>query len=148
MKKKAFPKKYVDIDIKDLGFFKYADDGIAFRFWSDPSQEVIYTLMKTTIFATKEEVIAMNDEEKERLNRSFMECATELIIDCNIEGLSFNTPEETEESFYHPALPWSFLFEIIQQYIIRLMTEHNRLKKTLSRLAETASSGENKNKKE
>lgn len=144
MDKKPFPKITINLKLGELGILKYPD--VEFSFWEDPSQKVLFTVMGL-LFMSQEDLDQMDDAEKDSLNARFFAAVSELIVDCDIDGLDFSTPKSAEESFYHEALPWGLMYEVILMYIVRLTETNARLKKTLTKPQDQRNSGKNSAKK-
>ena len=132
MKKKIkFPKKTVTVDVaEDLGMVDYP--GVEFVVWEDPSRMVVARLMRAVIWTELQ-----SDEDM----REFFDAVSKFIIDCNIEGISFDTEEDVEEAFQSTEVSWGFMFETIVLLVARLLEKNEQIKKGLLALFGNQDSG-------
>ena len=127
MEKIKFPKNKRKIEVVDIGMKDYP--GVFMYVWDDPSREVVFTLIRS--------VLAENPTE-ESVN-AYFDAACRYIIESNVDGLNFDTVEDTIDSFRHPDLPWGFMYEFIALAVAELMEESNKLKKVLRGRSKTRS---------
>jgi len=143
---------------KDFGMS--LDMNIAFD--ADPPREVIFDLMEIissnfelekkkdesekagTEWDVYEDV---NREEIDRRNKLYYNAASQLIFDTDLDGLSFDTAEDTEAAFENDKLPLTFLYRAVGEYIALLFQTHSELKKIMKRAAELETSGKNSEEK-
>jgi hypothetical protein len=129
----AFPKKKVSIDVgEDLGLTEYT--GVKFVMWADPSVRTIARILSPL---SKDE-----GELTEADGDSYFDALHEIILDTNIEGVSFGTLEETIESFDHGSLPYGFIGLIASFYCTKLITESEALKKVFNLSDDPETSGD------
>lgn len=138
MKKKAYPKKTVYRHLKnDLGL----DEDVTIEFWANPSRAVCMNIMLVLGAAfdaeSKKRIEGLADLEK-----MFYESISELIVDTDIEGVSFDTPESTMKAFEHPGIPWHVFTDAIIVYISELTNKYEPLKKVLSLYSSESTSGQ------
>lgn len=137
MKKIKFPKKTKLVNVtRDLGMDETYED-VEFLVFDDPPRSIVGAIMRA-ITLTDEEAAQDNSQQ---IVDEYFEAVTELIIDCNIEGLSFNTADETVESFESKIIPWGFLYDFVVFYISYLITESDRIKKALAMPGNNPDSG-------
>lgn len=139
MKKVSFPKttKIVDVS-EDLGIEGY--NGVKFEMWRDPSRKVLLTIIGS--FAINEDSLTETDAN------DFFSAISELIIDSNIEGISFDTQEETEKAFNADNLPWGFVYSVIVSYVVKIIDESESLKKVFGLSTDQKDSGDSKKNQE
>lgn len=135
----AFPKKRVVVDVgDDLGLADY--EGVKFVMWADPSVQVI----ANTILP-----LSKTDEETKQSDAdAYFDALNEIILDSNIEGLSFATIDDTIDSFDHSGLPWGFVAQVAALYCAKVISESESLKKMFGLSDSPENSGENKNQTE
>jgi hypothetical protein len=104
-----------------------------FLFWDDPSRPVVMTLVDT-ISMNEERLNKMSVEEKEKADADFWKAVSQVMIDCEIEGLDFSTPEKAKTSFDSEIVPWGWLWDVLVFFIGRLLAENKRLGELLARL--------------
>ena len=130
--KMAFPKKKVVIDVvKDLGMSEeYA--GVQFVMWDDPS---ITSLAKVFVSTNKDDESTTQEDAD-----GYFDALTEILIDSNIDGVSFSTREDVIDSFDAIGLPWGFVSQVATLYCLKVVSESNSLKKVfgLSEVVETS----------
>jgi hypothetical protein len=137
-KKKQFKPNTVILNLKkDFPL----DQDIDIEFWEDPSRQVIFDLFEI-IGATTEDVAELTNEEKSKMSKRYYECASLILIDCDIEGIDFSTAESTEEAFEDERLPWGIFHQAMVLYLDKLMTEYDMLKNVLRRASAPSDSGE------
>lgn len=119
MQKIKFPKKGQKIRVSDIGMEDYPE--VVMTVWNDPNGHIITKMVYSVTKATDD----ITDEDAEE----YFAAVTEYIMDSNIEGLSFDTIEETKASFEHPSLPFGFLYEFVVLALGKLIEESDRLKK-------------------
>jgi hypothetical protein len=140
-KKKQFKPNTTILNLKKD--FPLEQD-IELEFWLDPSRQIIFDLFEI-IGATTEEVEESTDEEKIRMSKRYYECASLILIDCDIEGIDFSTAESTEAAFEDERLPWGIFHQAMVLYLDKLMTEYDMLKNVLRRANVPSDSGETNN---
>lgn len=139
MKKKQFkPKKQIKHLDKDFGL----GQDIKIEFWSDPSRVVIFDLLEIFGMSGTEELDEIPEADKEKMNTRYFECASLILLDCDIEGIDFSTPQSTEEAFDDERLPWGIFHQALLMYISELIDEYQVLKNALGRVKELSNSGE------
>ena len=146
-KKIAFPKKTTKVSLADLGFEDEAYDEFYFEFWKDPSRKVVFDLLESVVQSV-DELRGLSKEEQVDTSERFFMAVSRVIVDTNIDGLSFETEEDAQNSFSHPDLPWGFMYTVVTSYVLRLLETQQALKKTLEQSAETLNSGKSKKQKE
>ncbi len=139
-KKKKFEKSYTvyntkkDWDMTTEHLFAMA---------SDPSRNLMNQLIDVLQrLMSVEEKSKLNEEEVQQLNDDFFYCISELIIDCDIEGMNFDTPEDADESMSNPDVDWHFMFDVLGNYVRTLFLTHRTLGKVYQTQEESTSSGD------
>lgn len=134
-----FPKRIATINVaEDLGMDEYP--GVTFDVWEDPSRAVVGALLKAVMWTEEQ-----TDEEAEE----FFGHVSNFIVDCNIEGVSFDTLDDVVDAFKSDVLPWGFLFELIVLLTARLLEKNEKIKKALMALSGSPDSGSvNENEEE
>lgn len=123
-------------------------DRLTISFWKNPSKLVLQSLIQFML-ATDTELRTLDESEKEALLADFYYALSEIVLDTNIEGLDFSTPEKAQEMFLEsPGLPMGFVYEAVAAWLLKLLQEGLELKKTLSLLTEPRSSGQKGNETE
>ncbi len=135
----AFPKKKTVIDVTDLGM-EEEYKGIKFVMWADPSIAVIQSVLYAQTGDEKE----LTDEDADQ----YFDALTELLIDSNIEGISFATSKDVQDSFDAMGVPWGFVSMVCALYCVKVIDESEALKKMYGLLEEAETSGENSNQTE
>jgi hypothetical protein len=145
-KKKKFEKTYKVFNTKK-DFDMQQDHN--FAFWADPSQATVMTGLQILAFQGNETAIdSLAPEERVALNDRFFEFVSDVVIDCDIEGTDFSTPEEAHRSFNDPSIDWEFMYAVLIRYFNHVLTEAEALKKTIEAIEKTLSSGANKKNEE
>lgn len=143
-KKKKFQKSHKVINTKeDWGF----DNEHRIAVWKDPSEEVAYGLL-SIIGSTKSDIEEKSEEELIEMNHDFYYYVSQCIIDTDIEGLSFDTPEDAEKAFDSPEVDWIFLWNVLGKYIETIFESSYAIKKVLRRTGKIGTSGKTPNEKE
>lgn len=138
--KKPFQKTYVILDTKeDLGID--SQEAYKFALWEDPSRQTIMKFLGV-INTKRDELDEKSEEELEELNARFWESVSDIVIDCNIEGLSFDTPEEAEASFDAPHVDYGLMTDIVAAYVYSVLTKSRALKKSTNPGSKIVDSGE------
>jgi hypothetical protein len=127
--KKAYIKPYVDKKA-DTDFGIEGCEHL-FRLWRDPSRQTVFTLLNT-ITMKPDELEALDDSAKRELDEAFWRAVSEVIIDCDIEGLDFSTTEKARESFDSPHISWGILYDVLFAYVSWLLTENDNIRKKIS----------------
>jgi hypothetical protein len=141
MKKRQFKPKTVKLNLKkDL----FLDEDITVWFWENPSREVVFTLIDVLNSNTK----GLDPIEAQDLNKRYFDCASLMLIDCDIEGVDFSTPESTEAAFQDKRLPWGIFHQAILAYMGKLVDEYKVLKNALRRVGVLSDSGNDNEQKE
>jgi hypothetical protein len=143
-KKKQFKPNTVVVNLKKD--FPLEQD-IELEFWEDPSRQVIFDLFEI-IGATTEDLAETSDAKKEKMSKRYFECASLILVDCDIEGIDFSTAESTEAAFEDERLPWGIFHQAMVLYLDKLMTEYDMLKNVLRRASVPSDSGETSNSAE
>lgn len=141
-----FPKKSVRIELPDLGYEEETYGAFWFEFWKDPSRTVVFDLLNP-IVQSVDDLRALKETEQIETSDKFFEAVSRLVMDTNIDGLDFSTPQSAQESFRHPDLPWGFMYGVVTSYVLRLLETQQSLKKMLHESVETLNSGDDKKKK-
>lgn len=127
-KKKAYEKKYTIKTTEDLG----VESTVVYSFalWKDPSKDVLMDFISiiTKIIDSDE-----NKEDAEKIAEQvdtelYYKLASEIIIDCDIDGLDFSTPTAARESFENRDIGNGFLSSVLTKYILALITDITDLK--------------------
>lgn len=137
MKKRAFKPPTVVRNLKD-DYDLEADINV--QFWKNPSQEVTIGLMRIIGMSGSGDEQA-TPEEFEELDNLYFEYMSLLIIDTDIEGISFDTPEQAREAHFAKFLDWGIFFQAAIMYLNELTNDYENLKKLLDRVARLSTSG-------
>ena len=138
MKKKKLKQNVVALNLKkDLGL----DQDITVEFWKDPSRSVIFDLINIVGASRTDSDTPPSDEESEKMHSRYFECASLMIVDSDVEGLDFSTPESTAASFDDERIPWGTFHMAMLIYLSRLTDEYEVLKNALRRVKELSASG-------
>lgn len=134
LQKRPFQKSTVVYDTKeDFGF----SQSHKFEFWNDPSRTVIFGLLD--VVSTKEDKLdKMSEEDKKKLDDDFWGYVSQLIIDCDIEGLDFSTPQAAKDSFEKPYVDWGFMYSTLISFVGKLMATNERLGNIVALLTKAA----------
>lgn len=138
-KKKKFEKAYTIYNTKKD--WDMATEHL-FAMASDPSRnllnQLIDVLQKLTGLTEEEE---LSEEEIQQLNDEFFYCVSELIVDCDIQGLDFSNTKKAEESMNNPDVDWHFMFDVLGNYVNTLFLTHRTLGKAFLMQEEKENSG-------
>ena len=146
MKKRQFKPNTQTLHLeKDLGL----GQDINIEFWVDPSRQIIFDLLEIFGLSGTDSMDEIPEAEKDRMNRRYFECASAILVDCDIEGIDFSTAESTENAFDDERLPWGIFHQALMMYVARLTDEYQVLKNALRRVKElSASTEDSKNEEE
>lgn len=128
----AFPKKKKKINVgEDLGLAGYSE--VEFVMWADPSVRTIARILSP--LAKAEEDITNDDGD------AYFDAMHQIFIETNIDGISFDTLEDTIMAYDHPHLPYGFIGQVAAFYCTKLITESDALKKVFNLSEEVETSG-------
>ena len=146
MKKKKLKQNVEVLNLKkDLGL----EQDITVAFWKDPSRTVIFDLINIVGTSRNDDAEDLPDADKEKMNNRYFECARLMLVDSDVEGLDFSTPESTIAAFDDERIPWGTFHVAMIVYLSRLTDEYEVLKNALRRVRELSDSGnEKQNSKE
>lgn len=130
MEKIKFPKTYEDINITDLGVPGVEEGGVIFRFWDNPSKAAVEHILRV-VSAESKDLLAMPEHKLKEWDEKYNQAIAALVIDCNLEGVSFETVEDVEAAYENPDLPIGLVHQVIVGYITKLLGENERVKKTV-----------------
>lgn len=99
-----------------------------FAFWADPSRATIMKFLEV-IGTKRDELDEKSEEELEEMNRRFWESVSQIVVDCDIEGLSFDTPEDAEASFDASHVDYGFMTDVVASYVYSVLAKSKLLKK-------------------
>ena len=142
--KKPFEKSYVKRNTKrdwDM------DQEHNFALWKDPSESVVFGLIGI-LGVTRDELDSMSDREIEDMNDRYYGYISEVIIDCDIANVSFETAEDAMAAFEHPEVDWTFFQTVVGKYIDDVLAEAGAIKKVLRYIRRISTSGENSSEQE
>jgi hypothetical protein len=108
------------------------EQDITVEFWKDPSRKVVMDLLEILGRQTSDSI---TEEEAERIDVRYYECVSLIIVDCDIEGISFDTPDESRAAFEAEFLPWGIFHQAMMLYVAELTREHSILKNVLRRVS-------------
>lgn len=122
-KKISFPRKTCEFDCDELG---YPD--VKLTLWDNPSRRVrlaIYGLIAQPI----EELEKQSEAERKQTLKEFFWGVSELVMDCNVEGADFSTPEAAEATYddFEP----DFLPAVITQHMVKIVDRESEERKKL-----------------
>lgn len=136
MKKREFKPNTVERHLeKD---FQLGQD-ITVELWQDPSRRVITDLFE--ILGASDSLAEKTEADKEKMNRRYFECASMILIDCDVKGIDFSTAKSTEKAFDDERLPWGIFHQTMVMYIAELTEEYEVLKNALRRVRALSDSG-------
>jgi len=145
MKKKPLKQNVSILNLKkDLNL----EQDITVAFWKDPSRAVIFDLLEIVGLSGAPDISEMPDADREKMNRRYFECVSLMIVDSDVDGLDFSTPELAEESFEDERIPWGTFHKAIIVYLARLTEDYEVLKNVLRRVKELSNSGKKDQKNE
>lgn len=103
---------------------------INFAFVADPPRQAVLSLVGALHGLTKT-TSETTDEEKTKLYDDYNAALCSLIVDCDIEGTSWNTPEEVSESanLIDNQLSDGLFFRIVMNRANEIMDIYNAIKK-------------------
>lgn len=103
---------------------------INFAFVADPPRQAVLSLVGALHGLTKA-TPETTDEEKAKLYDDYNAALCALIVDCDIEGTSWNTPEEVSESasLIDNQLSDGLFFRIVMRRANEIMDIYNVIKK-------------------
>jgi hypothetical protein len=113
--------------------------------WTDPSRSVLLDLIKIFGWTKSGTDKKLTKEEIDEMDDRYFECASLVLVDCDIENIDFDTPESTRAAFGDDRLPWGIFHQALLLYVGILMDEYIALKNVLRRAKETSNSGKEKN---
>lgn len=135
MKKKKLTQNTEILNLKkDLGL----EQDITVAFWKDPSRTIIFDLIS---IISDDDAESLSDEEKEKKNFRYFECASLMLVDSDVPGLSFDTPEKTMLAFDDERIPWGTFHQALLMYLAKLTDDYQVLKNALRRAKKLSSSG-------
>lgn len=142
--KKPFRKSHTVIDTKK-DFDMEQQHQIAL--WKDPSGQVVKDFFSVSV-TKREELDNMSQDEIDELDDKFYRAVSEIIIDTDIAGISFEKPDEARAAFEHPSIDWMFFTNVLLRYVNDILQEANSLKKIFGHTKKTSNSGESKSEKD
>lgn len=128
-KKIDFPKRTIDVALEDLGV--QDAPGVIFTFWENPSKPVVYAIFDIVMAAT-DELRKMTKEQMAAAEDAYYSAVSAIIVDCNVNGLKFDTKEDALAAFESPVLPVGIMHEIVTSYLAYMMKSSERIKKALA----------------
>ena len=138
-KKKKFEKSYIIKNTRDdFGF----DQDHSFALWSDPSNEVFSALLRI-VSVEREELDEMSEAELEEMHSEWCYALSQVVLDSDIAGISFETQEDVEAAFAAPEIDQQFITLVISHYLVWVLDQMGKLKKTIKSGSKTESSGQN-----
>lgn len=134
MEKKPFQKTVRFVNTKTLGeaFGTPLPEHI-FQMWADPSNRAWLAIWRATT-TNEEELEKLKSDDRveyDQLEADFRWAISELIIDCDIEGLKFDTPEDVYETFNDPDVDAHFIHFVVTFYVMYLLAVRKHLVKDL-----------------
>lgn len=138
MEKISFPKKTKIVEVTEYGL-DYP--GIKFEFWSDPPKTVVGDLLRIVLWTTNDELKEQTPDEQRRDAKRYFECVSEIVVDCNIEGSSFDTPEDVEQTYQLDTVSWGFWYDVVAGFLVDLIETSVHLKGIREALQKVTDSG-------
>lgn len=134
MDKKTFQKTVRVINTKTLGaaFGTPLPEHI-FQVWADPSNKVWLAIWRATTIE-EDELEMLKKENRElydEIETDFRWAVSELIIDCDIEGLKFDTAADVYEAFNSDVVDAHFIHFVVTFYVMYLLAVRKHLVKDL-----------------
>ena len=131
-----FATKKSVVDVQPVILLRNADKhynlgyDINFAFVADPPRQAVLSLVGALHGLTKA-TPETTDEEKTKLYDDYNAALCALIVDCDIEGTSWNTPEEVSESasLIDNQLSDGLFFRIVMHRANEIMDIYNVIKK-------------------
>lgn len=123
MDKRPFQKSVRFVNTKVLGAeFNTPLPEHTFQMWADPSNRVWLAIHRATTMEEEELEKIRKDrpEEYEEIEAEYRWAISELVIDTDIQGLSFATPEDVRAAFNNPDVDNHFLTFVITYYMLHL----------------------------
>ena len=144
MRKKDFKPNTVTLNLHDE---LPLEQEISIEFWKDPSKSVISDLFRI-IGMNVEQLQELSDEGREELDNRYFECASLILVDCDIKGIDFSTPETTKQAFEDDRIPWGLFHQALLLYLDKLTEDYSALKNALRRVRRLSDSGDKNSKKD
>lgn len=143
-----FPKKTVelspvDLEMADAELYKE----VKITFWDNPSRTTVRGLFKL-VSAAGDFLKGMSNDELRQLEKEFYASVSQIVVDTNIEGISFDTPEEAMAAFEADHLPMGFMHEAVTNYVIYMFKYNEKVKKALGLFLLASPTGTGKPKEE
>ena len=148
MEKRQFPKKSITltpVDLKMLDGEMYEE--IKFKFWDNPSRSAVIGLFKFAS-ASGEFLEKLSVDKLRQVEEEFYYSVSQIVIDTNIDGISFDTPDLVKEAFEADFIPMGFLMEAVTAYVTYMLEYNDKVKKALALFLLAFPSGTGKGKKE
>lgn len=146
-KKVTFPRSQLadvfDCNEHEIGGLSptQEEDRLTITFWRNPSRKIIKALL-FFVLSSDEELKALNESEAEDILSDFYYALSMVIVETNIDGLDFSTPEKAKESYLEsPDLPMGFVHEAVATWLLAFMQKNLDLKKVARLLGEVGNSG-------
>lgn len=111
-----------------------------FVMWADPANDAWVTLWEVAVLtdAQLKEMQEKDPDAYKQLNDRYLNAVSELIVDCDIAGADFSTPDKVHDTFNQPGVDARFYFIVISTYCMHLLAIRRGLVKR-SRLASNVS---------
>lgn len=127
LKKRAFNPKVRKMTCEELGMDGYDH---TFLFRADPNKRMLVDSLRMLQEAVDNAREEKEIEDVEKFDEEFHELACFMIIDCDIEGVDFSTPESTRDAFSRKDIDDAFFTKALINYLTSLLIEATNLKKT------------------
>jgi hypothetical protein len=138
MKKRQYKPQTKILNLRDdLGL----DEDINIEVWRDPSRQACMELLLIFGQQNSDAVKELSEEDAAKMNDTYFHYASMILTDCDIKGISFSTPEETQKAFDDERLPWGIFHMALMVYLSRLTDDYQVLKNALRRVRELSNSG-------
>jgi hypothetical protein len=117
LEKRPFAKQTEVVDADEL-YRRYRAENAApsipahkFEVWVNPSTRVFRTIGRTHQLLADGYFEDENtpEEEREAALREYWAALAEFVVDSDVEGLAFDTPEDVEANYDHPSVEYGYL---------------------------------------
>lgn len=120
--------KYITTD--ELRIDGY-DPPFTFEVLADPPRHLLSEVLD--LLGTSTKAVSGEGEEiekPEQFDARFHEVAAAILVDSDIEGLDFSTPQSTKAAFENEDIDGTLLTRVLVAYVYGLILERTGLKKT------------------
>jgi hypothetical protein len=150
LEKRPFAKQTEVVDADEL-YRRYRADGAAesipahrFEVWVNPSAGVFRTIGRTHQLLADGyfEDTEVPEEEQEAALRDYWAALAEFVVDSDVEGLAFDTPEDVEVNYDHPSVEYGYLNTVYRCLFLYVTERRVERKKGSGERSKPSGSGE------